>query len=57
MQHTVVTTKMAINTIAPAIKTPRKMKIKNKIEKAGVNLDEGLEKNYSLKGFWKKQDS
>ncbi len=33
------------------------MEIKNKIEKAGVNLDEGLEKNYSLKGFWKKQDS
>ena len=33
------------------------MKIKNKIKKVGVNLDEGLEKNYSLKGFWKKQDS
>ena len=33
------------------------MEIKNKTEKAGVNLDEGLEKNYGLKGFWKKQDS
>ena len=33
------------------------MEIKNKIEKAGVNLDEGLKENYSLKGFLKKQDS
>ena len=33
------------------------MEIKNKIERAGVNLDEGLKKNYSLKRFGKKQDS
>ena len=29
MQHTVVTTKIAITTIIPAIKTPRKIEIKN----------------------------